>query len=46
MSSNITKLTDILLDAGHKGFDKLNRLTILQILTNMPTANIAIKYNL
>lgn len=46
MSSNITKLTDFLLDAGHKGFDKLNRLTILHILSNMPSANVSIKYNL
>ena len=46
MSSNITKLTDILLDAGNKGFDKLNRMTILHTLTNMPSANVTIKYKL
>lgn len=46
MSSNVTKLTDILLDAGVKGFDKINRMTILHVLTNMPTANVTIKYNL
>lgn len=46
MSSNITKLTDILVDASKKGFDKLNRMTILHVLTNMPSANVTIKYNL
>lgn len=46
MSSNVTKLTDIVLDAGIKGFDKINRMTILHVLTNMPTANVTIKYNL
>ena len=46
MNSNIPKLTDILLEAGNKGFDKLNRMTILHVLTNMATANITIKYNL
>lgn len=46
MSSNVTKLTDILLDAGHKGFEKLNRMTILHVLSNMPSANVALKYNL
>ncbi len=46
MNSNITKLTDIILEAGSRGFDKLNRLTILHVLTNMPTANVTIKYKL
>ncbi|KRX08585.1 Thiolase-like protein [Pseudocohnilembus persalinus] len=46
MSSNITKMTDILLDAGQKGFEKLNRMTILHILANMPAANVSIKYKL
>jgi len=46
MNSNIPRLTDILLEVGAKGFDKLNRMTILHVLTNMATANITIKYNL
>jgi hypothetical protein len=29
MNSNIAKLTDILFDAYNKGFDKINRLTML-----------------
>lgn len=46
MNSNITKLTDFLLEAGQKGFEKINRMTILHVLCNMPTANVTIKYNL
>ena len=46
MNSNITKLTEIIKEASEKGFDRLNRLTILHVLANMPTANVSIKYKL
>jgi hypothetical protein len=46
MNSNITKLTDIIGEASLKGFNKLNRMTIMHVLSNMPSANISIKYKL
>ncbi|EAR96536.1 3-oxoacyl-(acyl carrier) synthase II (macronuclear) [Tetrahymena thermophila SB210] len=46
MSSNISKLTEIVRETEKKGFQNLNRLTILQILTNMATANVSLKYQL
>lgn len=46
MSSNTTKLTEIIKDTEKKGFDGLNRLTIFHTLTNMASANLSIKYKL
>lgn len=46
MNSNITKLTEIIGEATLKGFNKLNRMTIMHVLSNMPSANVSIKYKL
>ena len=46
MNSNVTKVTEIIRESVSKGFKGLNRMTMLHVLGNMPTANLTIKYKL
>lgn len=44
MSSNTTKLTEFVEEAAHGGYQKINRLSMMHILSNIPTATLSIKY--
>ena len=44
MNSNIPKMTENISNAALKGFNNINRLTMLNVLTNMGTANVSVKY--
>jgi 3-oxoacyl-[acyl-carrier-protein] synthase II len=46
MSSNMTKLTEYLEEASTSGYEKINRLTMMHILANIPAATINVKYGL
>mgnify|MGYP002365695797 FL=1 len=46
MSSNTTRLTEILEEAGPNGQERINRLTMMHILSNIPAATISIRYGL
>ena len=44
MNSNVVKITENISNAAIKGFSHINRLTMLNLLTNMGTANLSVKY--
>ena len=46
MNTNLPKLTESIQSGVTKGFDNINRLTMLNVLTNMGTANVVVKYGL
>jgi 3-oxoacyl-[acyl-carrier-protein] synthase II len=46
MSSSMSRLTECIGEAAVNGFDRINRLTMLHILSNIPTATLTIKYGL
>lgn len=46
MSSNTTRLTEILEEVAANGYDKINRLTMMHILSNIPAATVTVRYGL
>lgn len=44
MNSNLSKMGEHISAAAVKGFSQINRLMMLNVLTNMGTANISVKY--
>jgi 3-oxoacyl-[acyl-carrier-protein] synthase II len=42
----MTKLTEYLEEASTSGYEKINRLTMMHILANIPAATINVKYGL
>lgn len=46
MNSNLVRMTESISTGVTKGFDHINRLTMLNVLTNMGTANLSVKYGL
>lgn len=44
MNSNLSRMNENISGAVNKGFNNLNRLTMLHTLTNMGTANLSVKY--